>query len=102
MMLECHTPPGINEANSYSLFCVLMVDLMLLFVILVVSRFGFEGWISVLIASVHGNCMLFMPHTLKKWGHIGFGVYVCMHVCMYVCMYVCGMIQNNVGFCYNF
>ena len=26
--------------------------------ILVISRFGFEGWIWVLIASVHGLCIL--------------------------------------------
>ena len=31
----------------------------LLFVILVISRFGFEGWILVLIASVPDLCMLF-------------------------------------------
>ena len=33
---------------------------------------------------------LCMPQTLKKWGHIGFGLSVCMYVCKYhVCMYVC-------------
>ena len=30
-----------------------------LFVALVISRFGFEGWIWVLIASVPGLCILF-------------------------------------------
>ena len=29
------------------------------FVILVISRFGFEGWVWVLIASVPGLCILF-------------------------------------------
>ena len=29
------------------------------YVILVISRFGFEGWIAVLIASVHDLCILF-------------------------------------------
>ena len=29
------------------------------FVILVISRFGFEGWIWILIASVPGLCILF-------------------------------------------
>ena len=24
-----------------------------------------------------------MPPTLKKWGHIGFGLSICMYVCMY-------------------
>ena len=24
-----------------------------------------------------------MPPTLKKWGHIGFGLSVCVNVCMY-------------------
>ena len=27
--------------------------------------------------------LLFMPPTLKKWGHIGFGLSVCMYACMY-------------------
>ena len=32
------------------------------------------------------NCVgLVMPPTLKKWGHIGFGLSVCMYVCMYSC-----------------
>ena len=37
-----------------------------LFVILVISRFGFEGWIWVLIASVPGICILVF--TLKFLG----------------------------------
>ena len=36
-----------------------MFFVFLLFVILVISRFGFEGWILVLIASVPDLCMLF-------------------------------------------
>ena len=28
-----------------------------------------------------------MPPTLKKWGHIGFGLSVCMYVCVYVFMF---------------
>ena len=27
---------------------------------------------------------LVMPPTLKKWGHIGFGLSVCMYVCIHV------------------
>ena len=27
--------------------------------------------------------VLFMPPTLKKWGHIGFGLSVCVCVCVY-------------------
>ena len=30
-----------------------------IFVILVISRFGFEGWICAMIASVPGLCILF-------------------------------------------
>ena len=26
-----------------------------------------------------------MPPTLKKWGHIGFGLSVCVCVCVYSC-----------------
>ena len=37
------------------------VDRMFSPVILVISRLGFEGWIWVLIASVHGLCI---PFTL--------------------------------------
>ena len=36
-----------------------MFSLYLLFVILVISRFGFEGWIWVLFASVPDLCILF-------------------------------------------
>ena len=39
--------------RSYVLF------VFLLFVILVISRFGFDGWIWVLIASVPGLCIRF-------------------------------------------
>ena len=35
------------------------VDHMFSLYILVISRFGFEGWIWVLIASVPGLCILF-------------------------------------------
>ena len=38
----------------------------LLFVILVISRFGFEGWIWVLIASVPDLCILFTFFEKKK------------------------------------
>ena len=31
-------------------------------------------------------CYIIMPPTLKKWGHIGFGLSVCMYVCMDGCM----------------
>ena len=34
--------------------------------ILVISRFGFEGWISVLIAAVPGLCILFDYQILKQ------------------------------------
>ena len=33
------------------------------------------------------NRILIMPPTLKKWGHIGFVLSVCMYVCMYVFMF---------------
>ena len=33
-----------------------------------------------------GECPIIMPPTLKKWGHIGFGLSVCVCVC--VCIHV--------------
>ena len=36
-----------------------------LFVILFISRFGFEGWIWVLIASVPGLCILLTLKTVN-------------------------------------
>ena len=35
-----------------------LVDVFRLFIVLVISRFGFEGWIWVLIASVPDLCIL--------------------------------------------
>ena len=40
-----------------------------------------------------------MPPTLKKWGHIGFGLSVCMYACMYLCMYVCMYVCTYVCIC---
>ena len=37
-----------------------------LFVILVISHFGFEGWVWVLIASVPDRCILFTFIILKQ------------------------------------
>ena len=45
--------------NSCSLGLPYVLFVFGLFVILVISRFGFGGWIWVLIASVHGICILF-------------------------------------------
>ena len=46
---------SLTAAHSYDHMFSLYFD----FVILVISGFGFEGWIWVLIASVPGLCMLF-------------------------------------------
>ena len=45
--------------NSCSLGWPYVLFVFCLFVILVISRFGFKGWIGVLIASVPGLCILF-------------------------------------------
>ena len=67
--------------DSQPIFCLLMSQYTRLFVILVISRFGFEGWIWVLTASVPDLCILFMPPTLKKlMGHIAFGA--CVGACV--------------------
>ena len=50
--------PTVLEISAHSInHNVLFV--FLLFVILVISRFGFESWIWVLIASVPDLCILF-------------------------------------------
>ena len=49
-------PPFLKELLSRLTICSLCI---LTFVILVISRFGFEGWIWVLIALVPGLCTLF-------------------------------------------
>ena len=41
-----------------------MFSLLCLFVALVVSHFGFEGWTLVLITSVPGHCFIF--HFLNR------------------------------------
>ena len=46
--------------NSCSLGWPYVLVLFFLFVILVISRFGFEGWIRVLIASVPDLCIFFI------------------------------------------
>ena len=35
------------------------------------------------LLSCYLSSTFIMPPTLKKWGHIGFGLFVCMYVCMY-------------------
>ena len=61
----------------------------------------------------YSSASIFMPLTLKKWGHIGFGLYICMYVflsvsvcmyvflsvrmdvCMYACMYICKLTRKR-------
>ena len=50
--------------NSGSLRWSYVLCVFRLFVILVISRFGFDGWIWVLIASVPGLCILFTSRYL--------------------------------------
>ena len=37
-----------------------------------------------MMSLVFATTFFFMPPTLKKWGHIGFGLSVCMYVCVHV------------------
>ena len=53
-----------NELLTRLTICSLCI--FLLFVVIVISRFGFEGWILVLIASVPGLCTLFYFSLTKN------------------------------------
>ena len=55
---------GHFSGNSYSLGTPYVLIVFLLFVILVISRFGFGGWIWVLIASVPVLCILILSYTI--------------------------------------
>ena len=60
--LGCRRVPFLEKA-ARSVGCVFSLLYFWLFVVLVVSRFGFEGWIYVLIASGPGLCM---PFTFNR------------------------------------
>ena len=55
---------GLLSGHLLGISCSL-VDHMFSFVILVISRFGFEGWIWVLVASVPDLCILLTFHIFK-------------------------------------
>ena len=46
------------ETAAHSVDNLFTLNVFLLFVILVISHFGFEGWIWFLIASVPDHCLL--------------------------------------------
>ena len=50
-------------AHSVDHMLSLYFDYFNVFVMLVISRFGFGGWVWDLIASFHGLCVLFNPLT---------------------------------------
>ena len=54
----------------------------LLFVILIISRFGFEGWIWVLIASVPDLCIFFNDLTVRV-RRLGYGFVTSMGLISY-------------------
>ena len=53
------SPFGKKLLTRLTICSLLSFDYWTLFVILVISRFGFESWIWVLIASVPDLCILF-------------------------------------------
>ena len=56
------------EIAAHSVDHTCMLSLYCLFVILIISRFRFEGWIWVLIASVPDLCILFyLVNALPLW-----------------------------------